>query len=135
MEPFIYRKKIIESHLDTFGHMNNATYLSLFEEARWDFITSRNYGLDTIQTLQKGPVVLEVSVKYKKEIKNRDEIIIRSQNLGMKNKLVMELEQVMLSEDGTELASAIFVIGFMDMKKRKLITPTDEWKFAVGMTN
>ena len=34
-----YEKTILEQHLDTFGHVNNAAYLVLYEEARWDFIT------------------------------------------------------------------------------------------------
>ena len=29
-----YDKTILEQHLDTFGHVNNAVYLSLYEEAR-----------------------------------------------------------------------------------------------------
>jgi len=27
-----YQKEILEQHLDTFGHVNNAVYLSLYEE-------------------------------------------------------------------------------------------------------
>ena len=33
---FTYPLLIKETYLDTFGHVNNATYLTLFEEARWD---------------------------------------------------------------------------------------------------
>ncbi len=40
-----YQLLIHEGHLDSFGHVNNATYLNLFEEARWDWITARGYGL------------------------------------------------------------------------------------------
>ena len=37
---FIYHTQIKEKDLDTLGHVNNAKYLELFEEARWDFITN-----------------------------------------------------------------------------------------------
>ena len=37
---FTYEMLIKEKHLDTFGHVNNATYFELLEEARWDFITN-----------------------------------------------------------------------------------------------
>ena len=41
---FSYKVKIRESHLDTLGHVNNAVYLVLFEEARWAyFLTEHNF--------------------------------------------------------------------------------------------
>ena len=44
-----YPLLIVERHLDTFGHVNNATYLELFEEARWDWLQQNGYGLDEIR--------------------------------------------------------------------------------------
>ena len=38
-EVFEYELVIKECHLDSFGHVNNAIYVQLYEEARWDFIT------------------------------------------------------------------------------------------------
>ena len=71
---FEYTVLILESHLDSFGHMNNATYLKLYEEARWDFITANGFGLEVIQREQKGPVILDLQVRFKREIKNREKI-------------------------------------------------------------
>jgi acyl-CoA thioester hydrolase len=64
-----YEVIIRESQLDTFGHMNNAAYLVLFEEARWDFITNNGYGLNEVIQLKKGPVILDVAMRFKKEIR------------------------------------------------------------------
>ena len=47
--------------IDAFGHVNNAVYLTLFEEARWEFVTNRGYGLKQIQEKQQGPVILAVT--------------------------------------------------------------------------
>jgi acyl-CoA thioester hydrolase len=44
-----YPLTIKETYLDTFGHVNNAMYLALLEEARWDLITTNGYGLKIIQ--------------------------------------------------------------------------------------
>ena len=46
---FVYETLIRESHLDTFGHVNNATYLQLYEEARWELITRNGYGLAKVR--------------------------------------------------------------------------------------
>ena len=45
---FSYPLIIKEMDLDTFGHVNNARYLTLFEDARWDLITKNGYGLKKI---------------------------------------------------------------------------------------
>src|SRR5690606_13293796 len=58
-----YPLLIVESHLDTFGHINHATYLQIFEEARWDLITARGYGLEKIRESRLGPVILEANVR------------------------------------------------------------------------
>ena len=50
-QEFIYPVQIRERHLDTFGHVNNAKYLELYEEARWEIINSRGYDLKQIQKL------------------------------------------------------------------------------------
>ncbi len=132
MTSFEYPVTILEKHLDTFGHVNNAIYLSLYEEARWDFITKGGFGLNEIQEKKVGPVVLELNIKFTSELKNREDIIIKSKNLGMKNSLVMDMEQSMIKADGTVASTMIISFGLFDLKKRKLIPPTSEWKRAIG---
>lgn len=132
MQIFEYKFKVLEAHLDTFGHVNNATYLQLFEEARWDFITERGWGLKEVQEYSIGPVILELNLKFKRELKNREVVTVRSQNGDMKNKLVMTLNQQMIKENGDVAAILDLSIGLMDLKARKLIEPTPEWLRAIG---
>ena len=40
---FHYEFTVVETHLDFMGHMNNATYLQVFEEARWEIVVHRGY--------------------------------------------------------------------------------------------
>lgn len=132
MISFEYPVTILEKHLDTFGHVNNAIYLSLYEEARWDFITKGGFGLAEIQKKKIGPVVLELNIKFTAELKNREDIVIHSKVLGMKNALVMEMEQSMVKTDGTVASIMNISFGLFDLKERKLIPPTPEWKKAIG---
>lgn len=131
---FTYQTQIIEHHLDTFGHVNNAKYLELFEEARWDFITKGGYGMKEIISFQKGPIVLEVKCRYKRELVNRETITIISTPTEHKQK-IMRMHQVIKKEDGEIAAEAEFTFGFMDLKERKMIRPTPEWLKAIGMSN
>ncbi len=95
-----YQVTIHEAHLDTFGHVNNAKYLELYEQARWDLITNNGYGLDEIKKLKIGPVVLEVNLNFKREITNREVITIESTPKQLDHPLIMEINQRMLKSDG-----------------------------------
>lgn len=127
-----YEVIIRESHLDSFGHMNNASYLVLFEEARWDFITKNGYGLKKVQELQQGPVVLDLSIKFKREIGLREKITITMQMLDYKGK-ISHFRQEMIKEDGTVATELELTFGLFDLKTRRLIEPTPEWKRAMGI--
>lgn len=123
---------IRESHLDTFGHVNNATYLQLYEEARWDLITGRGFGLETVQRTHTGPVILEVRVQFRRELTNRELVTIRTELLSYEGKIGQMLQKV-LKQDGSLASEATFVFGLMDLDKRRLIEPTPEWRKAVGL--
>jgi YbgC/YbaW family acyl-CoA thioester hydrolase len=132
-EIFEYKVEIKENHLDSFGHVNNAIYVQLYEEARWDFITKNGFGLEKIQRDQVGPVLLDLKVRFKREIKNRETILITSQSIEIISPKIMVLEQKMLKADGKVASEAIFTVGFFDMKERKLIDASADWMKAVGI--
>lgn len=131
----IYKYPLIiqETDLDSFGHVNNAIYLTLYEEARWDLITKNGYGLQKIKQTGVGPILLDVKMSFLKELKARDEIVIESQSVSYKNK-IGKLHQKMLRE-GIVCSTAEFTIALFDMQERKIIPPTEEWLKAIGWNN
>lgn len=133
---FSFRMQILEFHLDCFGHVNNATYLQILESARWDYCKQNNYGLEDILREQKGPVILEANIQFKRELKNREWIEIISQAKAKKDSRIMEIEQkIMKTADATLSAVATFKVGFFDLQTRKLIPPTAEWAKAAGFSS
>lgn len=130
---FEYDVLIREMHLDSFGHVNNAAYVMLYEEARWDFITKNGFGLDYVLKHQIGPVILDLSVRFKRELKNREQIKITSKTIEILSPKIMVLEQTMIKADGKVASEAKFTVGFFDMKERKLIDANQDWLKAVGV--
>lgn len=128
-----YELVIKEHHLDTFGHVNNAIYLQLFEEARWELITARGFGMAEIMKRRQGPVVLEIQIKFMKELKLREKIQINFETLDYKGK-IGHFKQQMINAHGDVACEATFTVGFFDLNARKLIDPTEEWKKAVGIS-
>lgn len=121
-----YELVIKEHHLDTFGHVNNAIYLQLFEEARWEFITARGYGLNEVMKFKKGPVILEANIKFLKELKLRETITITFEALPTKSKII-QIKQQMIKSNGDVSSELLVTVGFFDLAERKLISPTEEW--------
>lgn len=127
-----YKLLIRESHLDSYGHVNNATYLTMYEEARWEVVTQRGYGFEKVHNSKQGPVILEVNLKFFKELRLREEITITTDLIEYPGK-IGRLRQQMLKPDGSVASEAVFVFGLFDLKARKMIDPTPEWKIAVGL--
>ncbi len=127
---------IRETHIDIFGHVNNATYLQIFEESRWDYLTAHGYGLTQIQHFKKGPVMLECRIRFLKELHARDEIILTLENATTESKAqqkVFQLRQQMIDSQGELACDAVFSYGLFDIHTRRLIEPTYEWKMAMGI--
>jgi acyl-CoA thioester hydrolase len=127
-----YGLLVREGHLDTFGHVNNAAYLEMFEEARWDLITRNGYGLDEVRRRRIGPVVLELRLRFTRELRNRQAVTIRSWTESYAGK-VGNFVQQMLDEEGRLCCDAQFTIGLFDLEARKLVRPTPEWIAALGL--
>lgn len=128
---FEYEVLIREHHLDSYSHVNNATYLSLFEEARWEIITQRGYSYQTVHQTGLGPVILEVQLKFLKELRLREKIKITLEVLSYEGK-ISKIRQLMIKPNQEIACEMLCTVGFFDMKARKLILPTTEWLQAIG---
>lgn len=127
-----YRLLVLEKHLDTFGHVNNASYLEILEEARWDLITRNGFGLDEVHRRGIGPVVLEARLRFARELRNRQAVTIRSWVDSYSGKIGRFAQQI-LDDDGRLCCDALFKIGLFDLTARRLIRPTPEWVRALGL--
>ena len=127
IEPIVIK----ESYVDFYGHINNAKYIQLFEEARWEICTAAGLDIKSIQKSGVGPVVLGVDVEFRREISAREKINVHTQFIDFEQKVSL-LEQKMVKEDGEVACLAKFKIGIWNLENRKLILPTKEWRLAFG---
>jgi len=130
----VFEQSIVirEEHLDTFGHVNNARYLEIFEQARWDLITDNGFGLDYVQSSGTGPVILEINLRFLREIKNRQHLLVRSFVDSYEGK-IGRMTQLLIDDSAQICCEGKFVFAQWDTRTRKLIRPTPEWLAAVGV--
>ena len=128
MKPqYSYSIDIKEHHLDTFGHVNNATYLNLYEQARWEILNEHNYSVADIQQKKMGPVILRAEISFKRELTLRKKITINSYLKEIRSSKIMDVHQEMIIDHGKLASELTLTLGLMDLKKRKLIPFTDDW--------
>ena len=129
-----YPLTIKEFHLDSYGHVNNATYLALLEEARGEAITERGYGYDKVHESGRGPVILEANLKFSKELTLREKVVITMELVSYEGR-IMKLRQHIFKENGEMACEALITAAFFDLAQRKIIMPDEAWKKAVGISS
>ena len=128
---FIYEFIVEQELIDEYGHVNNANYLMLFEKARWSILESSGMGYDTIRKIKTGPVVLEVTVRFSKELLPNQKNIIET-TCRRKNDLIFFFDQKMINEKGEIASKAVFTAALFDLEKRKMVKPDDKWLKLFG---
>lgn len=131
-----YFLTVLEQDLDTFGHVNNTIFLQYFEKARWQICTEQGYGLKEVHDTGVGPVILELNVKFKKELKLRDQICIESEVLSYGRAVAyyqQQLFKVNPQEEKELCADALFTFALFDLKARRIVPPTEKWIRAIGL--
>ncbi|OQX73426.1 MAG: hypothetical protein B6D61_12575 [Bacteroidetes bacterium 4484_249] len=74
---YFYNLEARGYELDSYNHVNNAVYLNYMEQARWDFFRQINL-LSFLNESQKKLVVVGIDIRYKKEIKLFDKLVIET---------------------------------------------------------
>lgn len=118
--------KIYETFLDSFGHVNHSKYLELFEQARWDWLADRGIDRSHIETTQIGPIILNVNISYRKELRARETVTIYTQVTNYQKK-IFTIQQQMKINDSILAADVKITGGMFDLNQRALILPPQEW--------
>lgn len=131
---FEYPLVIRETHLDTFGHVNNAVYLEILEEARWELITGNGYGIQKIKETGLGPTIVEIHLRFMRELLLRAHVVVKTQLESYEGKIAV-LRQWIEDGSGQRCCEAEFKIGLFDVRMRKLVLPNREWLKALGVAS
>jgi len=129
--PFEYRFTVTEDLLDGYHHVNNARYLDLYERARWDILEKSGLGREMVGINKIGPVIIEVTVRFSRELLPGEEIVIKTSS-RRKNELVFFFDQQMINSKGEVASKAVFTTSLFDLEKRKMIKPDEIWLKAMG---
>jgi len=72
-----YQLAVRGYELDSYGHVNNSVYLNYFEQARWEIFRQLEL-MDYFKQNNLLLVVTEMQIRYSREAKLFDELVIRT---------------------------------------------------------
>ena len=117
--------------LDTQGHLNQAVYLQYSEHARWELLRAAGIQQNDLIAGGIGPVVLELNVKFLRELRGGEEVDVTCELAWAEGK-VFQFKQQVLKKDGTVCADIVVVGGILDLQARKLVPNPAERLAAVA---
>ncbi len=74
---YSFKTKVRGYELDSYGHVNNAVYISYTEQARWEILKEAGL-LDVFLHTNLLLVVTETNIRYMRELKLLDEINVET---------------------------------------------------------
>ncbi len=113
--------KVRPTQIDTFGHMNHAAYLEVFEWARWEWAADQ--GMDTERMAAEeriGPAVLLVDLTFLKELRMHDEVRVRTWVQDLQ-RVKGVMGQELIRADGAVAARMLLTFAIFHLDKRRVV--------------
>ncbi len=94
-----YERKIIGYECDIYGHLNNANYLHVFEEARTKALNDIGLSISGLLDKNLHMYITEINIKYMKGVP-LDRIVTVTTEIIVKNRLRSIWHQEMYDQNG-----------------------------------
>jgi acyl-CoA thioester hydrolase len=125
---FSTRQEIVLRDLDSFGHVNNAVYLTFIENARIDYLREV---VGAVRRDEIRNIMAAVTIDFRAEISYEDELEIgvRTDRLGTKS---FQLAYRMVRSDRTVAAEATSTQVMFDFERGVAIEVPGDWRRAIS---
>ena len=127
-EPFRTRVSARGYEVDSNGHVAGPILLQYSQHARWECLRAAGINQDELLADGVGPVSLEESIRYHKEVRAGDEIDVTCTFVFGDGK-TFRVEQELRRADGVLVAEVSNVGGLLSLADRRLVPePAARWR-------
>lgn len=107
--------KVRNHHIDSYGHVNNAQYLTYLEDARTDFFEELGFGLEILAAQQIQVFLTQMTVQYKRPAQLSDRLEIYGWFIEITNRKATWQHTIYHQKSGklilTGTATGVFLIN------------------------
>lgn len=108
------RIKIRGYHEDRFGHINNARYLEILEEARWELLETRGLGPAFFRRQGVFPVVVRLEIAYRRPASAGDILEVTAEVAELGRRRIVIAQQARDEASGKVCVTATVTVVFLD---------------------
>lgn len=73
-----YKRKIYGYQCDIYGHLNNANYLMIYEEARSELLLKLGYSIHKLKQMDLQIYLTRVELQFKRAVELEDKVTIKT---------------------------------------------------------
>jgi acyl-CoA thioester hydrolase len=129
---FFHPIEVRYGDLDPQGHLNNAKYLTYFEQARiYYFIQLGLFNKDQ-SFMEVGVIIADIHITYHAPTHFSDAINVGVKTTKIGNKSLTVEQYVMDANTGKIMASGTVVLVTFDYEEQKTIPVSNEWKQKIS---
>ncbi|GCD43399.1 acyl-CoA thioesterase [Streptomyces paromomycinus] len=130
---FAVRVSVRGYETDSQGHLNSSVYLQYAEHARWSMLQAAGIRQSDLLAKGVGPVVLETTVRYLRELRAGDETEVTCAFEWGAGKTFRVEQEIRRVADAVVAARVTAVSGLMDLEARKLVgEPVEYFRALAG---
>lgn len=118
--------------LDPQGHLNNAKYLTYFEQARVYYLIKVGvFGADQ-SFMDIGVIVADIHIAFHEPVHFDDRIQAGVRTTRIGNKSIIVEQDILNLQTGKEMAKGEVVMVTFDYRSKKTIPVPEEWKRKIN---
>ncbi len=125
MAPYVTEIKIRGYHLDGNGHVNNARWVELLEEARWRWLDD-NLDLTAWEAIDQGIAVASLEVNYRRPARLHDRLEFRCVVERCGGRAAVCRQEVVRRETGEKLLDARLTLLLINRATGRLLPLADD---------
>ena len=125
---FFHPTEVRYGDLDPQGHVNNAKYLTYFEQARIYYLIQLGLFSKDQSFMEVGIIIADIHITFHATTHYGDDLKIGVKTTRIGNKSLTVEQCVMDSKTGNVTASGTVVMVTFDYEGLKTIPVPDEWK-------
>ncbi len=125
---FFHPMEVRYGDLDAQGHLNNAKYLTFFEQARVEYFTELGLFTKDQSFEDIGVVIADIHIKYEAPVFLGAQVKVGVRTVKIGNKS-MALDQCIVDQTTNEVyaSGTVILVGY-DYRSRKTIPVPDLWR-------